>query len=233
MKKGCLIALGIPVAFAVGIVFLFWFNIYDVHVRYRLTIEVQDGDQIKTGSSVVEASYGVVPDWLPVGPSTYLSKMVGNAPTVDLGEKGMLFLTFESVSRNSDKIRERNKQFFCAMEDIWCLPFAAYGGPGTGVDTNIQKRAAVLNSLVRKRGPGDVPFAVLPQLGRFRDINNPLSLVTVSPFDLAASFGAGVELKRVILQQTNDPVTPPPENWPQWLKEKGQMSGKLTGWPIN
>jgi hypothetical protein len=75
-----------------------------------------------------------------------------------------------------------------------------------------------------------VPFAVLPRFGRFLDISNPLTLVPVSPYDLAASFG-GVELKRVVLQLTDDPITPPPENWPQWLKEKGQMAGKLRGYP--
>jgi hypothetical protein len=32
-----------------------------------------------------------------------------------------------------------------------------------------------------------------------------------TPDDLAASFGPGVQLKRVILQLTNDPITPPPE----------------------
>jgi len=41
-------------------------------------------------------------------------------------------------------------------------------------------------------------LAVLPELARFRDINEPLSLTLVSPNDLAAGFGPGVELKRVI-----------------------------------
>jgi hypothetical protein len=54
------------------------------------------------------------------------------------------------------------------------------------------------------------------------DINDPNTLVPVSPNDLAASFGPGVELKRVILQLTDDPITPQPENWPKWLKVKHQ-----------
>jgi hypothetical protein len=36
----------------------------------------------------------------------------------------------------------------------------------------------------------------------------------VSPYDLAASFGPGVELKRVTLELTDDPITPMPEYGP-------------------
>jgi hypothetical protein len=234
LKKGCIVVLTIPVAIVLGIFCLLAFNFYEIPVRYRLTLEVQDGDQIKTGSSVVEAYYDVQPDWSWSGPDTHLRKLVGNAPTVDLGERGLLFLTFASVTNSPDHIRARREQFFCAMEDIWCLPFAAYGkkggGVATGVGPDFSKRTAALEELLRQTGPRDVPFVVLPQLGRFLDIHDPLTLVRVSPYDLAGSFGTGVELKRVILELADAPVTPPPDIWPQWLKERG-MSGKLKGWP--
>jgi hypothetical protein len=230
--KGCLVAgLKIFAGLVILVIGYLWLSFYDVHVRYRLTVEVQDGDRIRTGSSVIDASYNIEPDWSWSGPRTYLSSFVGYAPTVDLGKKGMLFLTFESIPRTPDNIRARNKQFFCAMTDIWCLPFAAYGKPGTGVDTALNKRKAALDELLHQSGPRDVPFAVLPRFGRFLDINDPLLLVPVSPYDFAAKFGLDVELKRVILQLTDDPATPPPEFWPQWLKEKGQMAGKLRGYP--
>jgi hypothetical protein len=76
--------------------------------------------------------------------------------------------------------------------------------------------------VLRQSGPRDVPFTVLPKLIRFTDINDPHTLVSISPYDLAASFGPGVQLKRVILELTDDPVTPAPEIWPQWMKVKGQ-----------
>ncbi|SIO53930.1 hypothetical protein SAMN05443247_07650 [Bradyrhizobium erythrophlei] len=231
--KGCLAVLGTPVVLVILVIGFFWLSFHDVHVRYRLTVEVQDGDQIKTGSSVIDASYSVQPDWSWSGPGAGLSSLTGYAPTVDLGEKGMLFLTFESVTRTPDNIRARNRQFFCANDDIWCLPFAAYGKPGTGVATGTQfsEQKAALDELLRQSGPRDVPFAMLPELARFRDINESLSLTPISLNNLSASFGPGVALKRVILQLTDDRVTPPPGNWPKWLKEKGQMSGKLRGYP--
>jgi hypothetical protein len=212
--KGCLVALGILAGLVIlGIGYL-WFSFHDIHVRYRLTLEVRDGDQIKTGSSVVEASYNIQPDWIWSGPDTSV-RIVGYAPTVDLGEKGSLFLTFANVARTPAQRVERNGQVSCGFDDAGCLPFAAYHKPGVSAD--FSQRKAALHELLRQSGPRDVPFAVLPGLVRFRDINDPHTLMRISPFDLAGSFGRGVELKRVILQLTDDPVTPQPESWPQWL----------------
>jgi len=218
--KGCLFGgLKIFAGLVVFVIGYIWLSFYDVHVRYRLTVEVQDADQIKAGSSVVEASYSIQPDWLWAGPSTHV-RIVGYAPTVDLGENGLLFLTFVDATRTPDQERERNRQASCGFNDIGCLPFAAYHKPG--VNRDFSQRKVALNELRRQSGPRDVPFAVLPKLVRFRDINDPHTLAVVSPDDLAASFGPGVELKRVILQLTDEPIAPQPENWPQWLRVKHQ-----------
>jgi hypothetical protein len=206
--KGCLIALGIPVGLMILVIGLFWLNFYDVHVRYRLTVEVMDGDQIKTGSSVIEASYAIQPTWSWAGPENH-TPVVGCAPTVDLGEKGMLFLTFSNPVS-------------CAANDLYCLPFEAYGEPGTGVATDYSKRKTPLDELLLQSGPRNVPFAHLTKLVRFRDINDPRTTVDLSPNNLAAYFGPGVELKRVVLQLTDDPITPPPKIWPQWLTIRRQ-----------
>jgi hypothetical protein len=105
---------------------------------------------------------------------------------------------------------------------MYCLPFEAYGETGTGVATDYSKRKVPLDGLLRQSGPRNVPFAALPKLVRFRDINDPHTLTQLSPNDLAASFGPGAELKRVVLQLTDDPVTPPPKIWPQWLTIRRQ-----------
>lgn len=160
--KGCLVALGILAGLVILVISYLWLSFYDVHVRYRLTVEVQDGGQIKTGSSVIDASYNIEPDWSWSGPDTHFSSFVGYAPTVDLGKKGLLFLTFEDIPRTPDNIRAGNKQFFCAMADMWCLPFAAYGKSGSGIDTAPNKRKAALDELLHQSGPRDVPFAILP-----------------------------------------------------------------------
>lgn len=220
--KGCFVALGLLAGLVIAVIGLFSLNFYDVHVRYRLTVEVQDGDQVKIGSSVVDVSYSIQPDNAVYlgGPDTHPTP-VGYAPTVDLGEKGMLFLTFSNATRTPAQRIDRNKQVFCPLDDIGCVPFAAYQ-PGTGFGSAYSQQKVALDKLLRQSGPRDVPFAVLPELVRFRNIDDPNSREPVSPDNLGASFGPGVNLKRVVLQLTNEPVTPPPKIWPKWLMIRRQ-----------
>lgn len=223
--KGLLVGLGIFAGLVVLAVAFFWLNFYSIHVRYRLTVEVQDGDQVKTGSSVIDVAYSIQPDQAVNlgGPDTHPTS-VGYAPTVDLGEKGLLFLTFANAPSGPEYHdgRNRNQQISCPLDDIGCLPFAAYFQPGTDIGLSYSQQKEALHQLLRQSGTRDVPFVILPKLVRFRDINDPETLVQVSPYDLTKSFGPGVKLNRVILELTNDPVTPPPKNWPQWLTIRRQ-----------
>lgn len=129
-------------------------------------------------------SYNIEPDWSPSHPIGN-TRHVGYAPTVDLGEKGALFLTFAHATRTPDQWRERNNQVSCSFDDVGCLPFAAYHKPG--VLTGSSQEKAALDELLHQSGPREVPFAALPGLVRFVDINEPNTLVPVSPDDLAAS----------------------------------------------
>jgi hypothetical protein len=223
--KGCLVAPGILAGLVILGIGYFLLNFYHIHVRYRLTVEVQDGDQVKTGSSVIDVAYNIQPDQtVNLGGRDTHPTPVGYAPTVDLGEKGLLFLTFANAPSGPGYHdgRNRNQQISCPLDDIGCLPFAAYFQPGTDIGLSYSQQKEALHQLLRQSGPRDVPLVILPKLVRFRDINDQQTLVRVLPYDLAATFGPGVELKRVILQLTDDPVTPPPVNWPQWLKVKHQ-----------
>jgi hypothetical protein len=202
-----------------GYVSLIWQNI---PVRFRLTLEVKDGDQIRTGSSVLEVEYPISPDSLQLGGSSF-RRVVGYAVTVDLGQKGLLFLTFINAHRTSQQVIELNKRIFCALDEAPCLPFAAYAGPGSlPVNSTPSGQKAALDQLLRQSGPREVPFVALPQLVRFFDINDKSTKRIVSPFDLSASFGPGVQLNRVVLELSRSAITPAPQIWPQWLKVKGE-----------
>ena len=99
-----LIKIAVPcllvVAAIYGCVFLILQNI---PVRFRLTIEVKDGEQIRTGSSVLEVGYPIGPDSLNTGTSSF-RRVIGYAVTVDLGQKGLLFLTFFNAHRTSKQV---------------------------------------------------------------------------------------------------------------------------------
>jgi hypothetical protein len=203
------------------------------HVRFRLTVEVKDGDQIRTGSSVIEVDYRIVPDgFVNLGGESGYRPVFGSAPTVDLGPKGLLFLTFLNATRTPQQIIEFNKRIFCVLYDVACLPFSAYSTAGSlPVAPAYSSQKAALDQLLRQSGPRDVPFVTLPQLVRFLDINDWTTMRIVSPSDLSASFGPGVELSRVVLELTNSVITPQPKIWPQWLKDKKQDTkfGKYSG----
>jgi hypothetical protein len=223
--KGFLIALGIFAGLGIAATAYVWLNFYTIHVRYRLTVEVEDAGQIKTGSSVIDVSYSIQPDEsVSLGGRDTHPRPVGYAPTVDLGEKGILFLTFMNSTRTSEQRIARNKQVSCPLDDVGCLAFAAYDKPGADIGLAYSQQRDALYDVLRQSGPRDVPFTVLPKLVRFKNISDPDTLVPVSPYDLAASFGPGVTLKRVILQLTDHPVTPPPQVWPEWMKVKGQKA---------
>jgi hypothetical protein len=230
MKKGCLTALGVVTGLLIASIVLIWIRSHPVSVRYRLTVEVQDEDRIQTGSSVIEVSYPMEDMFVDAHPDVRSS---GYAPTVNLGEKGLLFLSFSNPSRTPAQWKERSDLMHCGYRDIGCMPFVAYKLTRLTVSSESSfhnQRKDALAELLRQSGPREVPFAFLPTLLRVRDIddlpmhasrfgNAPRRLVGVSPDDLAASFGPGVELKRVVLELTDDPVTPLPEIWPQSLKE--------------
>src|ERR1700723_2585650 len=102
--KGCLVAVGILVGIVVLVVVFVLSGFQHIHVRYRVTVEVQDGEQIRMGSSIIDASYDIEPDYVTwSGPNTYV-RVEGYAPTVDLGEKGLLFLTFQDAERTVDEM---------------------------------------------------------------------------------------------------------------------------------
>jgi len=111
--KGCLTAVGIFLSLVILAVVFFRFSFYNIHVRYRLTVEVQDGNQLKTGSSVVEALYDIQPTWSWSGPGNS-TRVIGYAPTVDLDDKGLLFLTFSNAARTPAETVELNNYVFCA-----------------------------------------------------------------------------------------------------------------------
>ena len=208
----------VVVAAVYGCVSLLYPN---MHVRFLLTVDVKDGDQIRTGSSVVEVEYFINPDFMvSLDGTTTFRRVTGYAVTVDLGEKGLLFLTFNDAHRSPE---QQSKRFPCLLSDVACLPFVAYAKPGSlPITTEFSSQKAALDELLRQSGPRDVPFVELPQLVRFLDLNNKGTEKIVSPFDLSASYGPGIQLSRVSLELTSSSITPEPLVWPQWLKIRRQ-----------
>jgi hypothetical protein len=224
MMKGCLTTIGLFLgAVFLVVCFVIWLNFGVVEVHCRITIDVQDGDQIKTGSGVIGILYTIQPDW-SVDHFRNDTDQRGYAPTVDLGDKGLLALTFTYATRTPAQQAENNKYVRCFLGDIGCLPFAAYH---LGSGGNMEDEKVALGKLRQQSGPRDLPFVVLPLLVRIADGDR--LPVAVHPDDLAAQFGQGVALRRVTLELTNDAVTPQPALWPKQITENHELIGTLWG----
>jgi len=165
--------------------------------RYRLTVEVETPEGLKTGSSVIEVEQTLGRAGASPANSQIYRKARGEAVAVDLPGGQTLFALLRSES------------------DIeWAETVAARVAAMSGRGSSPGRFDAALNLV----GPAEVPRtfpaykfiekrSAYPMLVTFGDIDDPTSVERVDPDDLAASFGEGVKLKRITVQLTDDPVT--------------------------
>ena len=173
--------------------------------RYRITVEVDTPQGLRTESSVWETSA-----WEGSGiPDTAIRSSVrGEAVAVDL-PGGTLFALLRgqdmdvnySVGLVSSQLRQTPVQGVTITGD-WK-----------------QNRRQIAS---RKPGVTLTPD-LYPLLVRFRDLSSPASVATVDPAALAASFGPGVRLRRIVVQVTDERVTEGIENRLPWLPSQRGM----------
>lgn len=179
--------------------------------RYRLTVEVDTPEGRRSGSSVIEVK-DTADNQHVFGPMAIVrSDFQGEAVMVDLGKRGKLFAllcdedNLDWASSGVAQFAERP-----SLADV-------RGLPDTGIDPTfdlfMQRVRALRGTFVVRRwrplpsiGPKE-PRSGYPLLVRFRDITQPASVEEVNPDDLAASFGSGVSLRRLVVTTTDDPVT--------------------------
>ena len=175
-------------------------------LRYRLSVEVETSQGLRTGSSVIEVRGFKNPDWLtPEGRGTR-SSFRGEAVGVDLPGGQTLFALLYGGGTDAAEFpwlafRDRlkgSKDWLESMERM-------RGWQGEIV---LMQPTQTINS---KEVSG------LPLLVTFRDIKDPASVEEVDPVNLAANFGPGVKLRRVTIQITDDPVTTGIEKRLGWL----------------
>lgn len=176
--------------------------------RYRVTVEVQTPQGVRSGSSVWETK-----SWEGSGiPDTAIrSKVSGEAVAVDL-PGGTVFALLRGADMNVDyasgvvagHVRKYPPPGFSATKD-W-----------KEIDRAIAKQKPAFELY-----PDEYPLLV-----RFRDINDPASVEKVDPSNLAASFGPGVSLKRITIAVTNDGVTTGIRERLHWLGKYPEPSLK-------
>ena len=165
--------------------------------RYKITILVDTPEGIKSGFAVREVFARRNPK-VTMETLSHVS-VKGEAVVVDLGKRGVLF-----------GLMDTNGSY-----DVVFKTFP--GPPGLTVE-GIQ--------YYRNLKGVKAPSKVMPQLVRFKDLNDPLTVEAVDYRNLSASFGEGVALKEITVEMVDEPVTAQIEKWLPWLLEiKSNIDG--------
>ena len=190
MKRG-LTLFGFVVLLALGSC---WWAYPSASLRYEITVEVEAEGQLYTGSSVHEETLRRQPQMLAAPPESREFKV--EAVAVDIADRGTLFLLLTGTRGQSNE------------------PFSPEHGyhvdPEQFVNVVFEIRASsaqAVRSLPYRVIDDEVPFNQLPMMVRFDDISDPTTVALVNPYDLAARFGEGVQLRRVHVQTTRARVT--------------------------
>jgi hypothetical protein len=150
-------------------------------LRYRLTYEVEADGVVRTGSSV-RSVYFENTEKLPLPNTGGSAQETGEAVVIDLGGGRYLFSLMTGGS------------------DLMLEAFADRRVPGESVIEFARK-------LAREKPAATLPFSKAPRLVTFTDITNAKTVKLADPANLAATFGAGVKLKRITVEITDDAVT--------------------------
>jgi hypothetical protein len=183
--------------------------------RYRLTVEVETPEGVKTGSSViaVEQSIGRTAMDGFVGGSVFL-RIRGEAVAVDLPGGRTLF----ALLRSGGDVE-------------WAARVIPFLSPDAEDDNSLDDFLLLEGKKeLPRRWTAQGPFnnvSAYPMMVTFGDLADPTSVELVDPDDLAATFGEGVKLKRISAELTDDLVTTGIEKRLGWMRRL--WPGKLNG----
>jgi hypothetical protein len=182
--------------------------------RYRLTVEIDTPEGLRTGSSVIEVATQLASQYAIPDPGKLTARVKGEAVAINLPGGQVLFalLSIPGVYGGAESYAE--------------LAFPQIRLRRTG---NYDR--SMIARLIRQRGIGIVPAQNYPMLVRFTNIADPKTLEAVDPYNLAKSFAKGVSLRRITVRITSEPVTDNIERTLSWLRSF-RNGGKINGRPL-
>ena len=196
--------------------------------RYRMTVEIDTPEGVKSGSVVREVIYFTgTPKPSPYAPRIQVK---GEAIPIDLGKRGVVFAIMSGG----------------AIPDYgYYIVFKAFPSPKPPLTP---EGLQYYNQL--KDGKATIESKFYPTFVAFKDLKNPKSVELVyqikkhekaenhwtNPQYFAADnferfSGKGVHIKSVSIEMTQDKVTWGIEKWLPWILENkgGYLDGQLTG----
>jgi hypothetical protein len=193
-----------PLCFYFGYKLLYPTYIY----RYRLSVEVETPDGLRSGSSVIEVRYEMFPE---INGRDHISRVFGEAVLIDLGQgKNLIGLLAAGPSGEDVDYPGR-------------IVFLGFNLDGNDPDT--PRRLLQLRGKrdldIYHSSPYDVMKRLLPTFVTLTDLTNP-STARLAPFGLFNEiFGRGFKLRSVAIEMTTDPITEGIENKIPWIGNYG------------
>jgi hypothetical protein len=169
------------------------------HYRFKMTIEVETPQGLKTGSSVYEVSASENKARLLPEEHALSWGVKGEAVAVDVAPSQTLFALLKTGAMHGDM----------ASLSMQALDPA--------FNNDIVESAARIAARQGVQSFAVVDPKLYPQLVHFGDVRDPKSVAAVDPAHLDAAFGPGVTLKRITVQVTDEPVTTGIEKRLGWL----------------
>jgi hypothetical protein len=160
--------------------------------RFRVTVEVETPEGVRTGSSVIHFSVRRNPSWFPPGSGT-VPRVVGEAVFVDLGagrdgrQRHLIaLLAHGSNGENPNYYLMPARAFFTVPGHQGTLAFGGYADRLEALP--LGARAELFGSNI-------------PTLVTFGDLRDPRTARLVAPDHLEEEFGAGYRLRQVWIEK--------------------------------
>ena len=183
--------------------------------RYKITVEVETPEGLRTGSAVREVrSYDLGKGFPGPEAGGGRSKLIGEAVAVDLPNGDALFALLRGEDESQghpEVIASQALRPFVEARLGRSLETASVG------KQDVEGRLEVLrtSSLKATVKPNNYPLLV-----RFRDMDDPSSVEKVEPDNLSESFGQGYALRRITVETTDERVTTGIRSRLEWMDEQ-------------
>jgi hypothetical protein len=183
--------------------------------RYRLSVEVETPDGLRSGSSVIEVRYEMFPKLLTE--RDHISRVFGEAVFVDLGQGKNLIGLLASGPSGED------------VDYPGRIVFQAFKLDGN--DPNTPKRLPLLRGKrdldIHRSSQYDVTQRFLPTFVTFRDLADFKPAKIAPPGLFNEIFGVGYELRNVSIELTDEPRTEKIQKVLPWLPHPGYFNGQF------
>ena len=196
--------------------------------RYKTTVVVDTPEGEKSGSAVREVTVAIKSCPVHICEKGYLPGKVstkGEAVAVDLGKRGILFSIIPT--------------------DSYLIVFSLFSGP-PGLTPEGAEYYSQLKNAKAEMGNNESIMGQIPTMVTFADINDPktvqlaysvaaISVPNQAAWDFKTTdnleklFGAGVHLKNVTVEMTDEPITWGIEKILVWIPSLKERKARLNG----